>query len=252
MAETLGVKDLTKLHEHVRDVDQIMAPLKSRKERRRFQESYDQFVTSFCIPLLHSMAMAQNLFHGVHSESDNTKISYRYQAFPDLRVLLPGGASLGPHCDTSKGHSVGFLHFYIPLTPSFGTNALYTESHPGREDWHPLQTKSVGLGFLMDGGRCIRFNLENTTDFTMVALDFVVAIYSDQQHHGMDFPIMDPDGLCNQMALEDMFTLSGSDFYDEATIDLRPCSLQWQCVAKKHSRRHKLLELDASVGFPYA
>ena len=56
---------------------------------------------------------------------------------------------------------------------------MYTESHPGREDWHPLRTKSVELGFSFDGARCLHFTLENTTDQTRVSLDFRIAIYRD-------------------------------------------------------------------------
>lgn len=276
LAETLGVDDLSQLHQaqlrqpsaeqpspsgespNADGLERLMAPLKCRDSRRQFQESYDNFVTSFCIPLLHSMAMSQNLFHGVHSGSKNTRISYRYQAFPNISVSRPGDASQGPQCDTSKGHNVGFLHFHIPLTPSYGSNALYTESHPGKEDWHPLQTKSTGMGFLFDGGRCIHFNMENTTESTLVALDFVVAIYHsdllrhEQERHG-EHPMVDPHGLCNQIALEDPFSLSGPGFYDEAVIDIRPGSRMWQCVAKKkRDRKHKLLDPGVRNGFPFA
>ncbi|KAG7356232.1 hypothetical protein IV203_000918 [Nitzschia inconspicua] len=259
LAETLGVDDLSQLHllqkkndgrssKTIDSLEHLLAPLKCRESRFAFQESYDNFVTSFCIPLLHSMAMSHNLFHGVHSDSENTRISYRYQAFPNIRIMRPGDASPGPRCLTSQGHNVGFLHFHIPLTPSFGTNAVYTESHPGKEDWHPMQTKSIGLGFLLDGARCIHFNMENTTDSTLVALDFVVAIYYAD---GEEVPIVDPDGLCNQIALEDFFSLSGQGYYDEAVIDIRPGSPLWQCVAKKRDGKHKLLDPDSRNGFPF-
>jgi hypothetical protein len=255
LAETLGVDDLSQLHRlsssSQHSLDRLIAPLLCRETRIPFQESYDTFVTSFCIPLLHSMAMSHNLFHGIHSASQNTRISYRYQAFPNISVVRPGDASAGPHCDTSKGHNVAYLHFHIPLTPSYGTNALYTESHPGREDWHPLQTKSTGMGFLIDGARCLHFFMENTTDSTMVALDFVVAIYcnndGDDQH-----PMVDPHGLCNHVALEDAFSLSGPGFYEEAVIDIRPGSPLWQVVAKKRDGKHKLLDPDARNGFPFS
>jgi len=250
LSEVLGVPDISRLHEQPSgDLDQLMAPLKSRKGRRKFQESYDNFVTSFCIPLLHSLAMSKNLFH---EGNGDTRISYRYQAFPNIRVVRPGDASSGPQCDTALGHSIGFLRFHVPLTPSYGTNALYTESHPGKEDWHPLQTKSVGLGFLFDGGRCINFNLENTTDSTLVALDFVVAIYSAyEEEDDEQYPLVDADGLCNRKALEDQYSVGGPGFYDEAVIDIHPGSPLWQVVAKKHGRTNKLLDPDLSSGFPF-
>jgi hypothetical protein len=126
-----------------------------------------------------------------------------------------------------------------------GTNALYTESHPGKENWHPLITKSVGLGFLFDGARCLHFNMENTTTETSIALDFVVAIYNDRMH--IDDHV-DGETLCNEFILEDRYSDQG--FYDEAMIDLR--SLQsplTQLVAKK--RGNNLLDPVACDGFPF-
>lgn len=283
LAKTLGVNDLSKIHEledgNV-DLDHLFSPLKSQKGRRSFHESYDTFVTSFCIPLLHSMAMAKNLlpiasntsllshssYHSLLSNADfdgePSRISYRYQAFPSIRVVRPGDASEGPQCDTAMGHSIGFLRFHIPLTPAFGTNALYTESHPGKEDWHPLKTKSVGLGFLFDGGRCINFNLENTTDSTLVAMDFCIAIYCDgnnisDMYSNSEDEYLDGDSLCSRRALEDQFSLAGPGFYDEAVIDVRMGSPLWQVVAKKRcdgrsSDHPRLLDPDERVGFPFS
>lgn len=276
LAETLGVQDLTQIHKlgdgNV-DLDQLFSPLRSRKGRRNFHESYDNFVTSFCIPLLHSMALAKNVLQGTNnaslmSHSSNhslldgasTRISYRYQAFPRIRVVRPGDTTDGPQCDTARGHSVGFLRFHVPLTPTFGTNALYTESHPGKEDWHPLLTKSVGLGFLFDGGRCINFNLENTTDSTMVALDFCIAIYNNDTdadlYNGTDDDYVDGEGPCTQRTLEDCFSDAGPGFYDDAVIDVGIGSRLWQVVAKKcddgRNRNHlRLLDPDERVGFPF-
>ena len=243
LAETLRVKDLTKLHEHD-DLQQLMEPLSTRAGRRRFQESYDSFVTSLCIPLLHSLAMAKNIFHSGSSDEGSSRINYRYQAFPSIRVARPEDASHGPQCDTSKGHSIGCLRFHIPLTPSFGTNALYTESHPGREDWHPLVAKSGGLGYLFDGARCLHFSMENTTNVTCVSLEFTIAMYRDSDDS------VDGNGLCSKELLEDSFSQSAPGFYDEAVIDARLGSPTWQLVAKKHGDH--LLDPDYRVGFPFS
>lgn len=239
LAETLGAKDLSKLHE-MGNLKDIMAPLLSRSGRAPFQEAYDNFVTSFCIPLLHSVAMSQNLFH-----ASGNRISYRYQAFPKIRIVRPGDASTGPQCGTSSGHSIGYLHFHVPLTAAMGTNALYTESYPGKENWHPLITKSVGLGFLFDGARCLHFNMENTTSETSVALDFVVAIYDDR----ITDDYVDSECLCSKSILEDQYSLAGKGFYDEAVIDLGIGNPSWQIVAKKHG--NKFLDPDHRVGFPF-
>jgi hypothetical protein len=184
LATTLGVDDLSTIHQNpIQDKRSLLSPLLSAKKRQAFHECYENFVTSFCIPLLHSLAMKENLFHQFTSSSSSAvlginhdEICYRYQAFPCLRVIRPGEFSIGPHCDMSYGHSLGNINFHIPLTPTYGTNALYTERHPGREDWHPLETKSVGLGYVFDGARCLHFTFENTTVHTRVSLDFRIAI----------------------------------------------------------------------------
>jgi hypothetical protein len=248
LAKCLGVADLSKIHEQEADLQDIMSPLLSRSGRKQFQEAYDGFVTSFCVPLLHSMAMSNGIFHNSQvGPASTSKITYRYQAFPSIRVVRPGDTSPGLQCDSTRGHSIGYLRFHVPLTPTFGTNALYTESHPGREDWHPLLAKSFGLGFLFDGARCLHFNMENTTDATSVALDFCIAIYREG-----DAPIqhVDGHGLCNQEILEDALSQDGPGFYDEAVIDMNLARHSWQqLVAKKYGNH--LLDPDYRAGFPF-
>ena len=241
LTEALGVQDLSKLHEEG-DLKKLMRPLRSRSGRRRFHESYDTFVTSFCIPLVHSIAMSKNIFHSTSPES---RISYRYQAFPNIRVVKPGDVPSVPTCDTATGHSIGSLHFHVPLTPSVGTNALYTESYPGREDWHPLIAKSVGLGFLLDGARCLYFNMENKTNATSISLDFVVTLYGEEVKK--DF--VDGHCLCNKSKLNDHFS-AVDGYYEEAVIDMNHRNPMFQIVAKKN-RNQELLDPDFRVGFPF-
>ena len=249
LAETLGVPDLSRLHEESGDLSRLLSPLLNRQSRRKFQETYDSFVTSFCIPLLHSLAMSKCLLAPRSGGYSSNFICYRYQAFPTIRVSRPGDplSASGPRCDTSTGHSIGCLQFHIPLTPSFGTNALYTESYPGREDWHPLVTRSVGLGFLFDGARCLHYNMENTTDTTCVSLNFRIAIYRESED---DYEHVDGCGLCTKDILDDSFSRAGPGYYDEAAIDVGVGSPAWQIVAKKHG--NQLLDPDYRVGFPFA
>jgi len=201
--------------------EHLLKPLLDPDRRRAFHEAYDGFVTSFCIPLLHSLAIAKKAL--VHA-SPSDQIVYRYQSFPSIRVQTPGSTAIGPTCDTSDGHSIGCLRFHVPLTPSYGTNALYAESHPGREDWHPLSAKSVGLGYLFDGARCLHYEMENTTPDTRVSLDFRFLVYRDTSSsggrgHGRTAMVHD-GGLCPEGAVEDMYSRSDPNYYDEAVVDL--------------------------------
>jgi len=249
LADTIGVSDLSTLHEHeIQDKRLLFAPLLDKYRRHRFHECYDNFVTSFCIPLLHEIAMQKNVFYTT-SPRASTKIVYRYQAFPSVRVVRPGEVSMEPHCDAALGHSIGCLNFHIPLTPTYGTNALYTESHPGREDWHPMTSKALGLGYLFDGARCLHFGLENMTEHTRVSLGFRIAIYRDDQLHVENSDA--DDYLCPKHILEDDFSKAGRGYYEEAVIDIGagPFSIPGSNVAKKHG--YRLLNPDERVGFPF-
>mmetsp|Transcript_17808 Transcript_17808/g.21778 ORF Transcript_17808/g.21778 Transcript_17808/m.21778 type:complete len:516 (+) Transcript_17808:710-2257(+) len=281
LAETLGVSDLSLIHQHhIQDKKTLMKPLLDGKKRQGFHRCYDNFVTSFCIPLLHSLAIGDNLFNDSRRNNGQQKIFYRYQAFPCIRVNRPGEFSIGPHCDMSYGHSMGNINFHIPLTPTFGTNALYAESHPGREDWHPLKTKSIGLGYSFDGSRNLHFTLKNSTQRTRVSLDFRIAIHRDStayihpiptsinktnakmmmehsiflreamQEDDNDYDVHDM--LCNRKVLQDTYS-SFPGYYEEAYIDLGhsyPTTTGADPVVMKRSGS-ALIEPDSRVGFPF-
>lgn len=206
LADTLRVEDLSQVH--LVNEKSLLLPLQDEECRHSFHVVYDNFVTSFCIPLLHSMILSKQIYQ--HSPSD--RITYRYQAFPTVQISRPGGSALSsPTCDSISGHSVGCLTFFVPLTPCEGTNSMYIESHPGKEDWHALNAKSVGLGYLIDGARCLHFDLGNMTNKSRVSLTFRVLIYRDDGGAG----------LCPLALLDDGFTKAGSGYYNEAIIDLR-------------------------------
>jgi hypothetical protein len=199
--------------------------------------------------------MKEKLFQSMSSSSrGSSKIIYRYQAFPSIRIMRPGECYMAPTCDVGLGHSVGYLCFHIPLTPAFGTNALYAESHPGREDWHPFTAKAYGLGYLYDGGRCLHFTFENTTSATTVWLDFRVAIYNEES---LLFSSWDGSGLCTRDILDDVVSRSGPGYYDEAMIDLATTSSPGFAISAVATKRRGaaergLLDPDERVGVPFS
>lgn len=279
LAQTLRVDDLSKLHlDHPQsqNLNKFMSPLHNRGKRRAFHRCYDAFVTSHVIPLLHSQALANDVFYTNRHQLRRGKpqrIVYRYQAFPSIRILRPGESDAGPRCDASAGHSLGNLSFHVPLTSTFGTNALHVESRAGREDWHALSARSgPGLGFRYDGAQCLRFGLENATDATSVALDFRIAIarapdVDDDQGGGvrigedgdaismaeeMEF---DPDDqLCAREILGDKYSRAGPGYYEEVIVSVgdTPRSFLPPPVAmKRQSSGNKLFDPDSRVGFPF-
>ena len=221
LAETLGVSDLSKIHlnrPRNEDKGEMMSPLRNRGSRRRFHQLFDSFVVSHVIPLLHSQALSNGILYTNRHQLQRGKpqtIVYRYQAFPSINIVRPGECSTDPHCDMTQGHSIGNISFHIPLTATYATNAVYVESRPGREDWHPLATSAPGLGFQFDGARCLHFNLKNETDITRVSLNFRIAITrgDDTQY--------DPDDLlCCPELLSDRFSRENPGFYDEVEVNV--------------------------------
>ena len=223
LAETLGVEDLSKIHLECplkKDKGRLLATLQNRGKRRKFHQCFDSFVISQVIPLLHSQGLSKGVFYTNRHQLRQGKpqsIIYRYQAFPSINIVRPGESSTDPHCDMSQGHSIGSISYHIPLTQTFGTNALYLESRPGREDWHPLVTKSPGLGFQFDGARCLHFNLKNETDITRVSLNFRIAITRAPDCNDIAY---DPDDqLCCPELLKDKFS-GVENFYDAVEVNM--------------------------------
>jgi hypothetical protein len=245
LAQTLGTNDLSQIHLESRNGD-VLLPLLDKRNRKSFHSVYDTFVTSFCIPLIHSMAISK----GVIQQSTSDRVHYRYQAFPNIHIARPGETVFtDPTCDSILGYSVGCLTFYIPLTPCGGSsnNCLLVESHPGREDWHALGTKSIGLGYLFDGSRCLHFDVANSSASTRVALMFRVLIYRDDGNLNPTNSTS-ATGLCPRNLLADAFSQKeeNSAFYDEAYIDLRSA----HAVVKKQGSR--LLDPSPHLGYPFA
>lgn len=185
----LQTDNLSLLHQRSESLSkrELLLPLLSPTAREDFHICYEQFVKRFAIPYLHRRVVEEDLHNccgdsrGASATVSRTSSLYvRYQAFPCIRVVRPGEFSIGPHCDVAYGHSVASLNFYVPLTPTRGTNPLFVESQAGREDWRPLlyegSNEENGVAFLFDGAQCIHFTLENTTPFTRVSLDFRVAL----------------------------------------------------------------------------
>eukprot|EP00563_Minutocellus_polymorphus_P000832 CAMPEP_0181031544 /NCGR_PEP_ID=MMETSP1070-20121207/6287_1 /TAXON_ID=265543 /ORGANISM="Minutocellus polymorphus, Strain NH13" /LENGTH=709 /DNA_ID=CAMNT_0023108925 /DNA_START=217 /DNA_END=2346 /DNA_ORIENTATION=+ len=252
LADIIGVGDLSLVHEHaIKEKRMLLFPLLDKSNRERLHACYQNFVTKFVIPLLHSIALSQNIFQTTSGDEASSSITYRFQQFPCIRIVRPGEFSIGPHSDIAYGHSIGNINFHIPLTPSFGTNALFTESHPGKEDWHPLRSKSPGLGYVFDGARCLHFALENTTDRTRASIDFRIAITRCKNGVPIDEQQID-DALCSAGILDDRFSSEGPGYYEEARINMATAG---PVVVKKNSLlkgQDVLTPPDRRVGFPFA
>lgn len=115
-----------------------------------------------------------------------------YQSFPCVRVIQPGEFSLGPHCDAAYGHHAAIVNIVVPLTPDAGAAALYVESGPGCEDWHPVNG-GPGTFTRFHGAHCLHWTSENSTPHTRVSLDFRIIPGSCWGHDGRGG---DADAFC--------------------------------------------------------
>ena len=135
----------------------LLAPLTDADKRAEFTALYERLIVEVLAPRLHAAIGCERVV---------------FQSFPCVRVHRPGEFSIGPHCDAQYQAPEVNLNFYVPLTKEiWGTNSLYLESEPGKEDWHPLELKYGELTTFC-GVHCSHFTAENTTDISRVSLDF--------------------------------------------------------------------------------
>ena len=64
-----------------------------------------------------------------------------YQRDPNFRCHLPntGHLLVHKHCDADYHHQQNEINFWLPITRSFGNNTLWSESFPGKKDFHPFE-----------------------------------------------------------------------------------------------------------------
>ena len=124
---------------------------------------YDRFVKEVILPR--------------YSDSE-----FAVQVDPSFRIHLPNNTALGVrendsddkigiHCDADYNHQIGEINFILPLTPMFDTNSVYTESEPGKEDYHSINVP-IGNVFCFYGNKCRHYNMKNTTGVSRLSIDF--------------------------------------------------------------------------------
>eukprot|EP00961_Rhodomonas_salina_P188775 2547615-Rhodomonas_salina.1 len=64
-----------------------------------------------------------------------------FQREPTFRCHVSGGGeSTGaPHIDADYGHQPSEINFWVPMTPVWGSNSLYSESAPGQGDFEAFE-----------------------------------------------------------------------------------------------------------------
>jgi hypothetical protein len=162
---------------------------------QKLQLLYEEFIREVIIP---------HLQEAMKSEVEN---EFYVQAKPCIRFQQPSNKRTTiPHCDSFYGHQPGQINFWLPLTRSFGSNSLYSESEPGKRDFHSFECNlnllnnhhllgdsvnegkmTIDTGNVTEmmrfyGNECVHFTEANRTEITRVSLDFRVVpgfVYDD-------------------------------------------------------------------------
>lgn len=170
--------DLTLMHQDTFAKNNAFHSLTTHPGNRiQFQEVFDTFVRAVCAPHLVNLMKdnkstnSPNLTESLSSLNLPCTEIY-YQAFPCIRVVQPNDFSIGPHADVMYGHHPCSINYYLPLTHIGGTSALFLESAPNEEDWHPIVGNYGTCVKHFAGGSNLHFTVENQTGRTRVSLDF--------------------------------------------------------------------------------
>ena len=130
---------------------------RSHPPRITFLDLYRTFIRDFILPIV-----------------DDGSGRVVYQAEPALRCVMPGKHAPTPlHQDVEYLHSPSEINFWVPITNVKGNNTLWSESEPGKEDYHSFDV-SYGEVVQFWGNQCRHFTVPNDTSDTRVSFDFRV------------------------------------------------------------------------------
>tara|TARA_R110001583_G_scaffold41369_6_gene131700 strand:- start:691 stop:1389 length:699 start_codon:yes stop_codon:yes gene_type:complete len=128
---------------------------KLRSPWNDFINTYDKFIENEVAPIF-------------------DKKAFVYQKTPSFRVHVPNNKAVSLwHTDSDEKHlhPLGEINFIIPMTKAFGTNATWTETEPGKEDFQPMEME-YGQFVQFSGNTCHHGNKVNKTGVSRVSFDF--------------------------------------------------------------------------------
>lgn len=178
--QNLRLEDLKLDPEAYKDTEKQQTLFRYISTNKNFLEVYTRLLNEVVVPHLDQRLDA------VFETNQNAEETQTFwcQFPPTLR--LQGGPSERygrPHNDAEYGHQIGEVNFWLPLTEYSETRtALWIESQPGLEDFHPLDSK-VGTMTAFHGTLCKHHAEANPTVYTRASLDFRVGVgkYFDPQ-----------------------------------------------------------------------
>lgn len=174
VCDILGRADLENLHDSVNYPDLLTMKTEQStvyhkefyKQVRgsKFLDTYNKFIENIVKP---------------HFRSEQIV----FQKIPTFRTQFLNNISVSKwHKDKNYSHSVNERNFYLSITDSVNTNAVWAESEENKGDYKPLNSE-YGEYIIWDGANCHHGNKENDENFTRVSFDFRAMLYSDYAEH---------------------------------------------------------------------
>ena len=95
-----------------------------------------------------------------------------YQTRPTFRVQAPNNIAVAQwHKDKAYNHSYNEINIYLPLTDTFDTNTIWSESEEDKGDYAPMNAK-LGEFYIWNGANLTHGNKKNETGVSRVSVDF--------------------------------------------------------------------------------
>jgi len=103
-----------------------------------------------------------------------------FQSFPSVRFQFINNKTVPRHYDSDDigRHPLGEKNFLIPITAMLGTQRLFLESYPGKEDFQGIDMK-YGDILSFNGNTCTHYNEVNTESTIRISMDFRIILRKD-------------------------------------------------------------------------
>ena len=114
-----------------------------------------------------------------------------FQSFPSIRIQYHNNTVIPPHYDSDKlgNHPIGEKNFILPITKMYGSNRLFIESEPRKEDFQGIDLEYGDL-FYFNGNQCTHYNQKNIEKDIRISLDFRLILSSDYIDYIQNYDIV--------------------------------------------------------------
>lgn len=107
-----------------------------------------------------------------------------YQTRPTFRVHAPGNIAVAKwHKDKAYNHSENEINIYLPLTKTFDSNTIWSETEEDKADYQPMNAE-VGEYYVWNGANLFHGNKKNETGVSRVSIDFRLIHFDNFDYEG--------------------------------------------------------------------